>query len=454
MSILNFTLSEDGVVALQNALTCLLRFCDDVSLDATKDKFILTGLNATKSAHISFIFNLNRFFSRYSFEGSAQYRDRFYCILYIRALLSVFRVRVGGDPGRDRERETTIERCDVAINDGPGTKSRFVAQIICRNGITATHSLPFEAKAPTRVKFDPAEAVNHWTIASRTLRQLMDHFGPGIDLLDIHTEGEGVVNFACYTEKDFKLSNDATILKKPLHTSIAVEMDEFDDIEVEDKLHTIIPVKDFRAILQHATTTAGDLSARYSNPGRPMKLYYSTDGILCEFILMTVGERSPAGPKTRKGRVTKTPKPALDATSSRAASNSRAPTQQGQEPSQAREPSVIMPPPPARPSQFEMRPPPVPPPMSTMRSESMFVAQDDDPMWEPVNGEDENEEENGALGWDASNAPNPPTLRISDRPNLSAPSEPRREDSYDTGLPSEIEPTQLLSDVRRFGLFS
>lgn len=85
MAILNFTLSEDGVVALQNALTCLLRFCDDVSLDATKDRFILTGLNATKSAHISFIFNLNRFFSRYSFEGSAQYRDRFYCVLYIRA---------------------------------------------------------------------------------------------------------------------------------------------------------------------------------------------------------------------------------------------------------------------------------------------------------------------------------------------------------------------------------
>lgn len=39
----------------------------------------------------------------------------------------------------------------------------------------------------------------------------MDHFGPGIDLLDIHTEGEGVVNFACYTEKDYKLSNDASV---------------------------------------------------------------------------------------------------------------------------------------------------------------------------------------------------------------------------------------------------
>lgn len=70
-------------------------------------------------------------------------------------------------------------------------------------GITATHGLPFEVKAPTRAKFDPNEAVNHWAISSRTLRQLMEHFGPKIELLDINTDGEGVVNFACFTEKQY-----------------------------------------------------------------------------------------------------------------------------------------------------------------------------------------------------------------------------------------------------------
>ena len=45
-------------------------------------------------------------------------------------------------------------------------------------------------------------------------------------------------------------ADQVAVLKKPLQTSIAVEADEFDDIDVEDKLHIVISVKDFRAIIQ------------------------------------------------------------------------------------------------------------------------------------------------------------------------------------------------------------
>lgn len=38
MAILTFTLSEDGVAAIHEALLCLNRFSDDVSLDARRDK--------------------------------------------------------------------------------------------------------------------------------------------------------------------------------------------------------------------------------------------------------------------------------------------------------------------------------------------------------------------------------------------------------------------------------
>lgn len=48
------------------------------------------------------------------------------------SLLSVFRPRQGIDPGGHRE--TTIERCDVAIDDGPGIRSRLIARIVGRNG--------------------------------------------------------------------------------------------------------------------------------------------------------------------------------------------------------------------------------------------------------------------------------------------------------------------------------
>lgn len=36
----------------------------------------------------------------------------------------------------------------------------------------------------------------------------MDHFGPGIELLDINTDGESVVNFTCFTEKAVNPSTD------------------------------------------------------------------------------------------------------------------------------------------------------------------------------------------------------------------------------------------------------
>lgn len=35
-----------------------------------------------------------------------------------------------------REKETAVERCDVAVEDGEGTvKSRFVIKMMCRHGM-------------------------------------------------------------------------------------------------------------------------------------------------------------------------------------------------------------------------------------------------------------------------------------------------------------------------------
>jgi Rad9 len=116
------------------------------------------------------------------------------------SLISIFRSRTGTDTQRDIERHTIIDKCDVAIEDGEGISSRFIARIVFRNGLTSTHRLPFEVTVPVHAKFNASDSPHHWVIASRTLRQLMDHFGPGIDLLDINTDGDHV-NFTCYSEK-------------------------------------------------------------------------------------------------------------------------------------------------------------------------------------------------------------------------------------------------------------
>ncbi|KAK0738457.1 Rad9-domain-containing protein [Schizothecium vesticola] len=467
MTVLNFTLNEEGIAVLHDALTCMFKFSDELCLEAKGDKLVLTTLNISKSAYVCFTFAANRFFSRYNFEGNAQYRDRFYCQLYIRSLLSVFRARQGIDPGGHRE--TTIERCDVAIDDGPGIRSRLIARIVGRNGITATHSLAFEPKAPTHAKFDMDEATNHWALSSSTLRQLMDYFGPGIELLDINTDYDRkVVNFTCFTEKVQKKganSNEA-VLKKPLHTNIAVEMEEFDKVEVQDKLHIIISVKDFRAILQHAQVVSGELTTSYSNPGRPMKLTYSSEGLLCEFILMTVGEKDAMGQKHKNPRANSAaPKgfarPELDAGSRRGSSvGNENRTQPGAPGASARSAARQKSPVRSRQPGFEIRPQPMappprplPPPSASEASDSLFVAQDEDQKWEPLNP-DEEEEENGAdrLEWNSNNEPNPSTMRISSYVNHPTPVE--TEPEVDESLASGLEPTQRLSEVRQFGLFS
>ncbi|KAL2201148.1 Rad9-domain-containing protein [Corynascus similis CBS 632.67] len=455
MVVLNFTLSEEGVAVLHDALACMFKFSDDVCLEARKDKLTLTTLNISKSAYVCFTFAANRFFSRYSFEGSPQYRDRFFCQLYTRSLLTIFRARQGS-VDQSRDRDASIDRCDVAIDDGVGKKSRLVARVSFRNGITASHSLPYEVKPPTHAKFNRDEAENHWVISSRTLRQLMDHFGPGIELLDINTDDEArVVNFTCFTEKVQKrgaVSNEA-VLKKPLHTNIAVEMDEFDDVEVQDKLHIIISVKDFRAILQHAQMTSGALTTSYSNPGRPMKLSYSTDGVLCEFILMTVGEKDALtqkhkNPRANAAKAAAAAAPQLDSGSHRGSSvgNSNQPEPPTTTPRPPQQKTPVRPRQPA----FEIRPSPMPPP-TTARSDSLFVDQaEDDEQWEPVNP-DEEEEETGRLEWNATNEPNPSSIRIGSY--LSRQAEEAQEGPPDR-LASGLEPTQRLSEVRRFGLFS
>lgn len=235
-------------------------------------------------------------------------------------------------------------------------------------------------------------------------------------------------------------------MKKPLQTSIAVETDEFDDIDVEDKLHIVISVKDFRAIIQHAGITGNDVSARYSLPARPIQLTYSGDAITCEFLIMTVGERgsNPAQKTKKRGKsAAAAPQPShgprLEAASRRTSvAPSEAPAEpqaqlqaqakaQTQTQTPAPEPRPPPPPPPAsarpvpnltpqlsnmrasasRLGAFDLRPTQqratqqMPP--STLRSESLFV--DDDGGWEPVRDEDEEEEDNARLEWDHNATP-------------------------------------------------
>jgi len=84
MAVLQFTLNEDAVTALHDALACMFKFSDHVCLEGRKDKLTLTTLNVSKSAYVCFAFSGSRFFLRYDFNPNTQHRDGFSCQLHTR----------------------------------------------------------------------------------------------------------------------------------------------------------------------------------------------------------------------------------------------------------------------------------------------------------------------------------------------------------------------------------
>ncbi len=163
---------------------------------------------------------------------------------------------------------------------------------------------------------------------------------------------------------------------------------------MEEGLHIVISVKDFKSIVTHAGITNTVVKALYSHPSSPIQITYSDEGLLCEFILMTIGESRGSSTTTAPG-------------ASRAGSKRPASRQPLEATSSSRRAAASdMPPPPiataARVGQEvkakNSRLPPPPPQPSLPPSQALFNSEDEDRRWDPVNYDEENDE---MLLWDA-----------------------------------------------------
>lgn len=83
---------------------------------------------------------------------------------------------------------------------------------------------------------------------------------------------------------------------------MSVDVKDFEEYRAEEKIHIIINVKDFKAIVAHAETIGVALTAQYSQPNRPLQFSYKMGGMKCEFTLMTTGDsRSSSIPTQNEG---------------------------------------------------------------------------------------------------------------------------------------------------------
>lgn len=83
MPLLSFTLKGEGVTVFHDVLTCLNKFSESVFLEVKEDRLVLTAFNSTRSAYGRFVFDPQRFSTRYRFDATGQKNGRFYCVMLI-----------------------------------------------------------------------------------------------------------------------------------------------------------------------------------------------------------------------------------------------------------------------------------------------------------------------------------------------------------------------------------
>lgn len=210
--------------------------------------------------------------------------------MYTKALLSVFKGRLFDPLGRDG----AIDRCEVSVHERETeAQCRFIVKMVCNQGVIKTYKLTYEAAEVLHALFDRSVARNHWSMHSGAVKEYIEYFGTKTEMLDIFAGEDGRCVFKSYTEK---ISNGKEILKHPLVTAVAVNTSDFDKFSVSAGLHIVISVKDFKAIVVHADTMKTSLKAYYSQPTRPLQFSYGSDGLSCDFTLMTSGDISAAPP--------------------------------------------------------------------------------------------------------------------------------------------------------------
>ncbi len=182
------------------------------------------------------------------------------------------------------------------------------------------------------------------------------------------------------------------VLRQPLQTSVSVDASDFEEFKAQEKLHIIISVRDFKAVVVHADSLKVAMTCSFSTPARPMLLSYGVSGIRCEFTLVTTGDQRTApaagagNTSVSRGPSTIQPAPSVQG-ESRSSVGGMAPPQWPKTRTSRR----LKPPGSAKQSYAEGQ--------RRAESDSLFVPLEDDRQWDPQFREGD---EQGVLGWNAS----------------------------------------------------
>jgi hypothetical protein len=146
MTTLAFTLSPASTAKIHDALSCLSKFSDQISLEARRNQLCLSALNSTKSAYVAVALAANRFFDEYTYVGEGG-EERWTCRLQAKvASLEAFVARaLTTRAGAPLCLPPTLRRCQRQIHRHPTLRS---SSFVHRFLHPETHSRPSPRPSP------------------------------------------------------------------------------------------------------------------------------------------------------------------------------------------------------------------------------------------------------------------------------------------------------------------
>lgn len=353
----------------------------------------------------------------------------------------------------DREKENAVERVELNLLESPDiTECRIVIKLFCRFSVIKTFRLTYESADALNATFDRTNSNNTWTLPAKTLRDVVEYFGPRSEHVDWSRVDNDKVVFTSYTEK---IQAGKEIIRQPVHTSVTLSTQDFETCTIEPGLHVSIPVKDFRSIVAHADTIRAEITATYSQGARPMQITYHQGGLAAAFTLMTRGtsaavvnqnQRTAATP-ARLTSIAREPPRTMAAANDVTDIDVTTPTiNPNKHARPTRDDSIAIAARPKLPLDASVD---TSAPSASINPDSMFIpaADDDDQQWDPQTYDAD--EDAGRVVWDAS-AVGSAAVGMSEA-RQGATDTDTFVSAFDTRAQFEIQPTQRLSQIR--GMF-
>ncbi|RUS16191.1 Rad9-domain-containing protein [Endogone sp. FLAS-F59071] len=307
---MNATIPAPSLKHFSRVLACLSKIGDDLIIDATKEKLVLTTINSSRSAYAIYYF-APKFFDEYRIEfprdgrqddarqnrGGGSAGSSLVCQVLLKTLTTIFRSKNNLDQN--------VERCELRLEDaannddsmgvvGLGSgECRLMIRMVCKYGILITHKLIYSSfSRRPKPAYSKDRCPHRFVVTPRLVSDWIAHFHPKLAEVTLSCAPDSVCIRSFWDEEAGGQEKGKKEDKRGLQTELTLDPEEFSSYEVQHDVEMTFNLKEFKAIMLYAERMELPVSAFFEGPGSPIIFSVQTDITLVDFVLATFTDPS------------------------------------------------------------------------------------------------------------------------------------------------------------------